>query len=248
MKHIPLVAMSTDTRDFDHNVWQMTQSQYIDAAVNQAGLLPVLVPNLSTEQQAQSVMKHMNGLILTGSKTNLSPLLYGENLTDENGPYDFERDRTSFLLIQQALAQGKPILAICRGLQELNVFLGGTIKTEIQQSPETLDHRMPETEIKNERYHIGQKISIDQDSLLGEILGEPVTLVNSLHRQAIDRLGAGLMIDAVAEDGIIEAISMPNSNSFILALQWHPEYWAETDTTSKKIFSAFGDAVRLGCS
>jgi putative glutamine amidotransferase len=136
------------------------------------------------------------------------------------------------------------VLAICRGIQELNVALGGTLATEIQELQGRMDHRAPESESQAERFAIQHPIRIKPDSCLGAILKEDSVKVNSVHRQAIDRLAPRLEVEAVAEDGTVEAVSVKDAKGFIVGVQWHPEYWVQSDAPSRKIFEAFGDAVR----
>ena len=137
-----------------------------------------------------------------------------------------------------------PLLAICRGIQELNVALGGTLATEIQDQPGMLDHRAPVSENQDERFAIRQTVSIKPGSCLAGVFGAGEVTVNSVHRQAVGRLGERLQVEAVAPDGTVEAVSVTGARAFAVGVQWHPEYWASTDDASQRIFKAFGDAVR----
>lgn len=190
------------------------------------------------------VLDGVDGLMLTGSKSNVWPELYGKEPTEENGPYDRRRDGTTIPLIRAAIRKGVPLLAICRGIQELNVALGGTLASEIQDLPGRMDHRAPENASQDERFAIRQDIRISEGSCLAGILESEAVRVNTIHRQGIDRLGEGLDIEAVAQDGTVEAVSVRGTKAFAVGVQWHPEYWAETDTPSRQIFQAFGEAVR----
>jgi putative glutamine amidotransferase len=137
-----------------------------------------------------------------------------------------------------------PLLAICRGIQELNVALGGTLATEIQERPGSLDHRAPESDDQDERFAIRQPVAIRPGSCLAGVFGAGDIMVNSVHRQAVGRLGPRLQVEAVATDGTVEAVSVKDARAFAVGVQWHPEYWAKSDDNSAKIFRAFGDAVR----
>ena len=154
------------------------------------------------------------------------------------------RDATTLPLIRRAIERGVPLLAICRGIQELNVALGGTLATEIQEREGSLDHRAPVSDDQDERFAIRQSVSIKPGSCLAGVFGAGEILVNSVHRQAVDRLGARLQVEAVAEDGTVEAVSVRDARAFAVGVQWHPEYWHKTDSASARIFQAFGDAVR----
>ena len=136
------------------------------------------------------------------------------------------------------------MLAICRGIQELNVALGGSLATEIQELPGRFDHRKPETESRDEAFAIRHSIKVKDGSCLAAIVGNGEVNVNSLHRQAISKLAPRLAVEAVAEDGTVEAVSVIDAAGFAIGVQWHPEYWVGSDAISDRIFEAFGDAVR----
>lgn len=240
----PRIAICTDIREFDGNSWHVTPRQYIEAAAQTAALTPMLVPCLPSQLDADDVLDGVCGLLLSGSKTNVHPSRYGAEVKEDNGPFDQARDEMAFALIRAAIHRRLPILAICRGMQELNVSLGGDIMTEIQTMPGIHDHRHPETDDLDEKFVLSQCVNVTTGGRLSSILGKPQILVNSLHRQALGVLGEGLVVEARADDGIIEAVSLRDAGQFVLGVQWHPEYWAATDPTSSAIFRAFGDAVR----
>jgi putative glutamine amidotransferase len=240
----PLVAVSTDVRQFENYTWHATPKQYIEAAVTAAGVLPVLLPSFGDRLDLDQLLAAVDGVMVTGSKSNVHPSLYGGDASESNGPYDTERDATTLPLIRRALDCGVPLLAICRGIQELNVALEGTLAAELQERPGSLDHRAPPSEIQDERFAIRQRVSIAPGSCLAGVFGSGEIEVNSVHRQGIDRLGPRLQVEAVAEDGTIEAVSVREARAFAVGVQWHPEYWAASDDNSARIFRAFGDAVR----
>jgi putative glutamine amidotransferase len=240
----PLVAVATDTTMIDGVRWHATQAQYVDAAAMVAGLTPLLVPNLGDGVDIEAILDAVDGVLLTGSKSNVDPALYGGTATEANGPYDRERDATSMPLLKRALERGIPLFAICRGMQELNVAAGGTLQTEIQDGPGVLDHRAPDLPDRAERFGLRQTVKLKTGSQIAGILGGDRAVVNSLHRQAIDAPGKRIVVDAMAEDGIAEAVSVSNAVDFALGVQWHPEFWAESDPASARLFAAFGDAVR----
>ncbi len=240
----PLVAVSTDVRQFDNYTWHAVPKQYLEAAIAGAGVLPVLVPSFGERLDLDSLLASVDGVMLTGSKSNVHPSLYGEEATEANGPYDEARDATTLPLIRKAIERGVPLLAICRGIQELNVALGGTLASEIQEREGALDHRAPVSDKQDERFAIRQKVSIKPGSCLAGVFGAGEIMVNSVHRQAIDRPARRLVIEAVAEDGTVEAVSVEGAPAFAVGVQWHPEYWVHADSNSAKIFGAFGDAVR----
>lgn len=240
----PLIAVATDVKSFENYTWHATPQQYLDAAITVAGVLPVLVPSYGDRVDFDSLLASVDGVMVTGARSNVHPSLYGEEATEANGPYDPARDSTTLPLIRKAIEAGVPLLAICRGIQELNVALGGTLATEIQERPGSLDHRAPVSDIQAERFAIRQTVSIKPGSCLAGVFGAGDIKVNSVHRQAVDRLGGRLQVEAVAEDGTVEAVSVRNAPAFAVGVQWHPEWWANSDDASAKIFRAFGDAVR----
>ncbi len=241
----PLVAVSTDVRQFENYTWHAAPQQYLEAVITGAGALPVLVPSFGDRLDLDALLSRVDGVMLTGSKSNVHPSLYGGDASEENGPYDTARDSTTLPLIRKAIGRGVPLLAICRGIQELNVALGGTLASEIQEREGSLDHRAPASDDQDQRFAIRQKVSIRPGTCLAGVFGAGDIEVNSVHRQAADRLGENLQVEAVAEDGTVEAVSVKGAHAFAVGVQWHPEYWVRSDSVSQKIFRAFGDAVRL---
>ena len=242
--HQPLVAISTDVRQFDNYTWHAAPQQYLEAAVAGAGVFPLLVPSFGDRLDFDELLSSVDGVMVTGSKSNVHPSLYGGDPSEANGPYDPARDATTLPLIRKAIARGVPLIAICRGIQELNVALGGTLATEIQERSGSLDHRAPASTDQDERFAIRQTVRIAPGSCLAGVFGAGDIRVNSVHRQGVDRLASGLQVEAVAEDGTVEAVSVRDAPAFAVGVQWHPEYWAASDDTSRRLFRAFGDAVR----
>lgn len=240
----PLVAVSTDVRQFENYTWHAAPRQYLDAALTVAGVFPLLVPSFGDRLDLDELLSGVDGVLLTGSKSNVFPELYGGDAGEANGPYDHDRDATTLPLIRRAIDRGVPLLAICRGIQELNVALGGTLFAEVQEIEGRIDHRAPVSDNQDERFAIRQNVSIKEGSCLAGIFGAGTVPVNSVHRQAVDRVGARLVVEAVAEDGTVEAVSVKDAKAFAVGVQWHPEYWAKTDDASARIFRAFGDAAR----
>jgi putative glutamine amidotransferase len=240
----PIVAVSTDVRQFENYTWHAAPQQYLEAALAGADVFPVLVPSFGNRLDLDQLLDRVDGVMITGSKSNVHPSLYGQEATEANGPYDPARDSTTLPLIRKAIERGVPLLAICRGIQELNVALGGTLATEIQERPGSLDHRAPVSDNQDERFAIRQAVSIKPGTCLAGIFGAGDIMVNSVHRQGVDRLGERLQVEAAAADGTVEAVSVRDAAGFAVGVQWHPEYWVHSDSASAKIFRAFGDAAR----
>ncbi len=240
----PVVAIPADFRTLDGNVWHATPHQYVRAAVEGSGVMTFLVPALESGNDADEILDRVDGVLVSGSRTNVHPSLYGQEATEADGPFDPGRDATSLPLIRRALERGVPLLAICRGIQELNVVLGGTLASEIQDMPGISDHRKPDVPELDIAYGIRQNVIVKEGSCLASVLGTGEIQVNSLHRQAISKAAPRLAVEAVAEDGTIEAVSVIDAKAFAVGVQWHPEYWVGKDGPSSTLFQAFGDAVR----
>ena len=185
-----------------------------------------------------------DGFLFTGSPSNVSPKRYGGLPPREGVLQDEHRDSTSLPLLEAAIDAGTPVLCVCRGFQELNVALGGSLFQHIHEIAGRSDHRENKNDSLDEQYGPAHDVQVADGSLLSTIVRERKFKVNSLHSQGVDRLAERLHADAVAPDGTIEAVSMPGSKGFLLGLQWHPEWhWAE-NPVSRAIFSAFGEALR----
>ncbi|MEJ0013771.1 MAG: gamma-glutamyl-gamma-aminobutyrate hydrolase family protein [Bauldia sp.] len=240
---IPLVAVAADVKDIDGYRWHAAADQYLRALVDGAGVLPLILPSLDNLDFA-ALLERVDGVLFPGSRSNVNPTHYGEPETETAKPYDPARDKVTLPLIREALAKGVPLFAVCRGMQELNVAAGGSLVSEVQELPGRMDHRAPVSDDQRERFAIRQEVDVKPGGLLAHILGTGTHQVNSLHRQAVGRLGENLNVEALAPDGTIEAVSVKNAPAFALGVQWHPEYWVTTDVPSRALFAAFGDAVR----
>ncbi|MCW4115819.1 gamma-glutamyl-gamma-aminobutyrate hydrolase family protein [Aurantimonas sp. MSK8Z-1] len=241
---VPLVAVPADVRSFENYTWHATPDTYLKAAIRVAGVVPVIVPALLPELDLGALLARVDGVLVTGSASNVHPERYGVPASTAHEPFDPERDRLTEALIRGAVEGGLPLLAICRGHQELNVAFGGSLATEIQELEGRMDHRALPHHDQRERFAVRHPVTVAPDGKLAAIVGAGELRVNSLHRQAIDRLADGLVAEASAPDGTVEAVSVTGATAFAFGMQWHPEYWAETDEPSRRIFEAFGAACR----
>ncbi len=244
MSGLPLVLVSSDLRSIDGMSWHMTPSTYLEAILYGAGAVPVMLPSLGGALDLDSVLDRVDGVLLSGSKSNVHPSLYGEEPTPDHEPYDPARDATTLPMIRLAIDKGVPLFAICRGYQELNVALGGTLHTEIQSFEGRMDHRAPEAPTSDQRYAIRHKVHVVREGCIGRVLGSDEIDVNSLHRQGLATLADRLVIEATAPDGTVEAVSVRDATAFAVGVQWHPEYWVRSDHPSSRLFAAFGEAIR----
>jgi putative glutamine amidotransferase len=216
-----------------------TPARYAEAVFGAAGAIPVMLPPMG-EAECQA-LERLDGLLVPGSPSNVHPSLYegGDSATPDS--HDPDRDATSLPLIRSAIARGMPVLAICRGIQELNVALGGTLHQQVHELQGRRDHRGGAGTIE-ERY--GPKHSIALSGELARLLGAAEIQVNSLHGQAIDQLAPGLVVEAVAPDGTIEAVRVATASGFAYGVQWHPEWAYAQNPHSLTLFGAFGAACR----
>lgn len=240
----PLVGLPSDVFEKDGMLYHSIGDKYLRAVQDVAGCAPVMVPSLGDGQDIDSVLDGLDGVVMTGAVSNVHPPHFGEEPSVAHEPYDHHRDSSTLKLIKHVLARKMPLLCICRGYQELNVVFGGTLATELQDQEGRLDHRSPESEDIDVRYGPVHAIEIREGGPLHEVMGAPRIMVNTVHRQGIDRLADGLTAEAVAPDGVIEAVSIDDAENFALGVQWHPEYKAAQNPDSVKLFEAYGKAVR----
>ena len=219
--------------------------KYVSAVLDGAGGLPVLIPALGPRLEVATLLERLDGLLVTGARSNVEPHHYGGPPPPADGSSDPARDATVLPLIRGAVAAGVPLLAICRGIQELNVALGGTLHQEVHRLPGRLDHRSDKSLTPLERYRDAHAVTLTPCGTLQALLGGAAEIqVNSLHGQAIDRLAPGLAVEALAADGTIEAVSLTGAPAFALAVQWHPEWRVLDNPVSRRLFAAFGAACR----
>jgi putative glutamine amidotransferase len=213
--------------------------EYIEAIRDGAGAFPVLIPSTRSPLDPAEVLAQVDGLLFTGAPSNVAPSHYRQTAR-AGTEMDEIRDATTLPLLRAAMETGKPVLAICRGFQELNVALGGSLYQHVHEIPGRLDHREPANVSREMEYAPAHRIDIVPDGLLARLSGRSQAMVNSLHHQGIDRLAAGLKAEAHAPDGQIEAVSMPGAAGFLLGVQWHPEWAFADDALSRAIFQGFG--------
>jgi putative glutamine amidotransferase len=240
----PVVGFPCDRRLIGPHPFHAVGEKYITAVRGGSDALPLLIPVLDPPLDPQEVLGSVDGLLFTGSPSNVHPDRYKGIAAREGTLLDIHRDATSFPLLEAAIAAGKPVLCICRGFQELNAALGGTLFQHVREVPGRLDHRENKDAPLDVQYGPAHAVTIAEGGILAGLVRERTFQVNSLHSQGIDRLAPPLRIEAAAPDGQIEAVSMPDAKGFVLGLQWHPE-WAYADNyLSRAIFAAFGAALR----
>jgi putative glutamine amidotransferase len=236
----PLVGIPACAVTHNDMPFHRTPSRYAESVLHGAHAIPVLIPPLG--EAVLPILDQLDGLLVPGSPSNVHPSHYrgGESETPEM--HDPARDATTLPLIRAAIARGIPLFAICRGIQELNVALGGSLIQRVHMQPNRHDHRGGPGDLET-RY--GPKHPVAVSGSLARILGAEHIVVNSVHGQAIDRLAPGLVAEATAPDGTIEAVAMPGAPGWLLGVQWHPEWNHAANPHSVAIFTAFGAACRL---
>lgn len=226
--------------------FHMVGEKYIAAMHDAAEALPFLIPVLEPPLAVADLLECVDGFLFTGSPSNVSPRHYGGASPREGVLLDEKRDMTTLPLLKAAIAAGAPVLCLCRGFQELNVAFGGTLHQHVQEVEGRIDHRENRNADLDIQYGPAHEIRVAEGGLLSQLVPTASFQVNSLHAQGIDRLAPALHADAIAPDGTIEAVSMPAAKSFLLGLQWHPEWrWRENEA-SRAIFAGFHAALRRG--
>jgi putative glutamine amidotransferase len=239
----PFIGVTACLKERDESFFHSVQKKYVDAVIMGAAAVPMIVPAAGDVVAADAILDRLDGLMLTGSPSNVGPHLYGGPEPRADNLADPARDATTLPLIRRAVAREIPILAICRGIQELNVALGGSLHQHLHEVPGRDDHRSDKTRPRAERYEPRHPIRLTPDGLLQQLFETDEVIVNSLHGQGIERLAGTLTVEALAVDGTIEAVSVTGARTFMLGCQWHPEYSPVDDPWSRRLFQAFGEAA-----
>lgn len=241
----PVVAVICDRiRYFEHPVHAVPET-YLRALHETAEVMPLLLPVTPEMLDVSTLLATVDGVMLPGSPSNVAAARYGAGPLPEQTLTDEYRDETVFSMLPEVIARGIPLLAICRGFQELNVFFGGTLNAAVHERPEGLDHR----EGDHHRplacwYEDKHSVDIAPGGVLASLCEATRVSVNSLHHQGVAALGEGLRVEALAPDGLVEACSAPDAPGFLLGLQWHPEMSTGHSPLARQIFTRYGDACR----
>ncbi len=231
---------SIDDRYPVHAVGRMNS----EAVSEVSDCIPMLVASDPALVSVEELMEICDGFVLTGGRPNIHPEEYGEAPTEAHGAFDRERDALTLPLVRACVAKGQPILGICRGFQEVNVAMGGTLHPEIRELPGRDNHRMPPDGTLEEKFALRHEVSFAEGGVFHRLMGSDKVMTNTLHGQGIIREGKNVVIDGYASDGTPEAIYIDSAPGFALAVQWHPEWNAANDPVSRCLFEALGDAAR----
>lgn len=242
--HRPVLGIICCNRSIDGQAAQSVMTRYIQASLTYAEAAGLLIPAMPELFNAREIAPRLDGILLTGTPSNLDPKRYGELVEDAPGPFDPDRDEMTSRLIEAMLDLGKPVFGICRGFQELNVAFGGTLRRDMADHPDLLAHHSPERSDIPKMFDHVHPVYLKQGGVLAKAYGNEMLDVISVHYQGVDKLGAGLSVEATAPDGVIEAVSSEINGAPVLAVQWHPEWKAQENPQSQTFFKLLGRALR----
>lgn len=241
----PLIGIPADRRMVGPHPFHQVGEKYAHAVARAAGGLPVLLPVLPEPLAAEDVLETLDGLLFPGSPSNVEPHHYEEGPSEPGTLHDPERDATTLPLVRAAIARGVPLLGICRGFQEMNVALGGSLWQRVHETPGLTDHREDKSAPLEVQYGPAHELLLEAGGMLRGLAGGAERVrVNSLHGQGVKRLAPGLRVEARAPDGLIEAFTVQDAPAFALGVQWHPEWRVMANEFSVAMFAAFGAAAR----
>lgn len=240
----PLIGVPADRRILEPHPFHVVGEKYVTALRDGSDAIPFLIPALGETLSADEILQRVDGILLTGSPSNVEPHRYQGEPSRPGTLHDPERDATTFPLIAAALQQGVPLFAICRGYQELNVALGGSLHQYVHEQSGYHVHKEDPQDPLDVQYGLTHDVHLVEGGLLHRLAGKETVRVNSLHSQGVARLADAVTVEAVADDGLIEAFVVDGATSFALAVQWHPEWKVTENGFSMAIFKAFGDACR----
>ena len=241
----PVLGVICCNRSVGTEMAQAVMQRYLVAALRHADTAALLIPSLPELMRAEEVAPRLDGLLLTGSPSNVEPHRYGHGgAEDAYGPFDPDRDEMTFSLIRAMIARGRPVFGICRGFQELNLAFGGTLRRDCATHPELVGHHAPDEVAFDALFDHTHPVTLTPGGRLAQAYGRTALTVNSVHYQGVDRLGEGLQVEARAPDGLIEAVSGRVDGAQVLAVQWHPEWHVDRHPDSQRYFHILGEALR----
>ncbi len=244
----PVLGLICCTRDVGLELGQAVVNRYVLAAARHARASTLLAPSLAGAAEAADIAPRLDGLLLTGSPSNVETRRYGDVDPHAQGPFDADRDEMALRLTDAIIAAGKPVFGVCRGLQELNVAFGGTLRRDLGDEPsrhlDGIGHHAPDDASLDELFAHEHEVTLRPGGVLARRFGADRLRVNSVHYQGVDRLGAGLTPEAAAPDGVVEAFSADVGEARVLAVQWHPEWDADRNSQSAGFFDLLGRALR----
>jgi putative glutamine amidotransferase len=244
-KRKPVVLIPADVKQLGEHPFHVAGHKYIMAVAEAAGALPLVIPAISNLLDIDVLLAMADGILLTGAVSNVHPSHFGQTVHNPSLPLDPARDALTLKLVQAAINAEVPLLAICRGFQEINVAFGGSLHQAVHEVSGLNDHREAKESTLDIQYGESHLIDLVASGQLAQIVGARQMMVNSIHGQGIDKLGAGLVAEAFASDGLVEALRVEHAKAFTLGVQWHPEWKVMENPQYLAIFKAFGNACKL---
>ena len=242
MRHAPLIGLPADSKPIGHPRYQAVGEKYVRSLIDSAAGIPLMIPSMTPTLPLPELLERLDGLLLTGSYSNIEPHHYSTEPSYSGNLHDAARDATSLPLVPLAIRLGVPVLAVCRGLQEVNVALGGSLHQKVHEVDGLHDHREDEAAPLDTQYAPSHRVELSGS--LARIAGVDSAMVNSLHGQGVQRVGRGLLVEATAPDGLVEAVRLDSQDAYLLAVQWHPEWQMVENPFYLGIFHDFAAACR----
>lgn len=242
---IPMIGVTGCTTQLGLHPFHIVGDKYVRSVADTFGGCPMVIPALGKALPMKRILSSLDGILFTGSPSNIEPHHYQGSPSEAGTDHDPARDATTLPLLALAIEMGVPVLAICRGFQEMNVVMGGSLHQKLHEVGGFIEHREDKTAAVDIQYGISHTVNIEPGGLLYEAWGRTSADVNSVHTQGIDRLGKGLRPEAYAPDGLIEAVSVIDAKNFALGVQWHPEWKVTKNPFYSAIFDMFGEACRI---
>jgi putative glutamine amidotransferase len=240
----PVIGIPADRRMLAEHPFHVVGEKYITAVLDAAGGIPLLIPAIGRELEMDELLEGLDGVLFTGSASNIEPHHYRGEPSEAGTLHDQARDATTLPLIPRAVREGIAVLGVCRGFEEMNVAFGGTLWQKLQEVPGHIDHREQKDLPLAEQYGPAHDVLLERGGLLHAMAGTERLQVNSLHGQGVRDLAPSLEVEARATDGVIEAFRVRDARRFALAVQWHPEWKVMSNAFSRALFAAFGAAAR----
>ena len=238
----PLIGVPADRKLLGNHYFHCVGEKYLKAIIDAANCIPVVVPALGAGDRLDTLVSQLDGVLLPGSPSHIEPHNYGER-SEPGTLHDPQRDAITLPLIPRLVDAGIPLLAICRGFQEMNVAYGGSLWPKLHEVPGLMDHRENEADSLEVQYGPVHAVQLVADGLLHGLAGETMIRVNSLHWQGVRQLAPALVAEAVAPDGVIEAFRVRHAACFAVGVQWHPEWQVMQNPFSMALFAEFGRAA-----
>ena len=241
---LPIVGILCDLEIIGPHPFHIAGNKYIQAVIEASNCLPILIPAIAQQTQFKQLLSTLDGVLLPGGYSMVDPKNYQNAPADQATKLDIPRDQTSFGLIREAISSGVPIFGICRGFQEMNVALGGSLHQKLHEVAGFHEHRENKDLPLEEQYADVHSIKLSTNGQLKDLMDAETIQVNSLHTQGVNQLANKLTIEATSEDGLCEAFSVDDAQTFAIAVQWHPEWQVMKNNKNHKLFEAFGKACK----